>query len=209
MRKAATLLVSTAAILSVLTSHSHTQHALANLKKELVESQKALQALRSRTGQQEKLIACQSQRIAELEQELARLHAKVREYERRKQKEKRVAITEWRPFRASFYNLSERSTGKRPGHPAYGITKSGRPAEDGVTIAVDPNVIPLGSWVEIKYPDGRIELRRADDTGSRIKGHQIDIFMNLPTQDLLELGVMEVEVRIVRLPQSQAPGRGK
>lgn len=187
MRKAATLLVSTAAILSVLTSHSNTQHALANVKKELAKSQKALQV--------------QSQRIAELEKELARLHAKVREHERQTRKEKRVAITEWRPFRASFYNLSERSTGKRPGHPAYGITKSGRPAEDGVTIAVDPNIIPLGSWVEIKYPDGRIELRRADDTGSKIKGHKIDIFMDKPTEELLELGVMKVEVRVVRLPK--------
>lgn len=33
--------------------------------------------------------------------------------------------------------------GKAPDHPAYGITASGLPVEEGVTCAVDPEVIPL------------------------------------------------------------------
>ena len=36
-----------------------------------------------------------------------------------------------------------------------GITATGTVAQEGVTIAVDPDVIPLGSWVEIEGIDGQ------------------------------------------------------
>jgi len=41
------------------------------------------------------------------------------------------------------------------------------------TIAVDPEVVPLGSWVYIKD----LGWRRAEDTGGAIRGQRIDIFM--------------------------------
>jgi 3D (Asp-Asp-Asp) domain-containing protein len=44
--------------------------------------------------------------------------------------------------------------------------------KEGRTIAVDPNVIPLGWWV---YIEG-IGFRRAEDKGSAIKGKKIDIY---------------------------------
>ncbi|MCY0876680.1 MAG: 3D domain-containing protein [Firmicutes bacterium] len=64
------------------------------------------------------------------------------------------------------------STGKRPGDPGYGITASGRVAQPRHTIAVDPDLIPLGSIV---YIDG-IGYRVAEDVGGAIKGHHIDVF---------------------------------
>lgn len=80
----------------------------------------------------------------------------------------------------------------------YGYTKSGRFVTDNVTIAVDPNVIPLGTWVEITMPDGTVLTRRADDTGGAVKGKIIDIYMNVPTQKLYELGrVKGVKVRVL------------
>jgi 3D (Asp-Asp-Asp) domain-containing protein len=70
------------------------------------------------------------------------------------------------------YSAGVASTGKSKGHPEYGITRSGTRVQEGRTIAVDPRVIPLGWWV---YIEG-IGLRRAEDTGSAIKGKKIDVY---------------------------------
>lgn len=58
---------------------------------------------------------------------------------------------------------------------ADGITASGRKATPGVTVAVDPNVIPLGSDVMVDYGDGEIHYYRADDVGGSVKGNHIDL----------------------------------
>lgn len=60
----------------------------------------------------------------------------------------------------------------------------------GRTIAVDPNVIPLGAEVVI---NGHTYI--AEDTGSAIKGNRIDIVF--PThQEALEFGVQYAEVEV-------------
>lgn len=64
--------------------------------------------------------------------------------------------------------------GKTPDHPAYGITASGAPVEEGVTCAVDPEVIPLGAEVSVLYADGSVGTFRATDTG--VKGEWVDIY---------------------------------
>lgn len=54
------------------------------------------------------------------------------------------------------------------GYPCY----NGEMAEEGYTIAVDPNVIPINSfvWVDgVRY--------KAQDTGSAIIGNHIDVFV--------------------------------
>lgn len=53
-------------------------------------------------------------------------------------------------------------------------TRLGTEIRPGV-IAVDPRIIPLGSHVMIKYPDGSKEYAVAEDTGGAIKGHRIDV----------------------------------
>lgn len=83
-------------------------------------------------------------------------------------------------FIATAYDLSYKSCGKYPSHPEYGITFSGIKAVKGRTIAVDPDVIPLGSMIYVEFPgeysymDG---LYIAEDTGSKVKGNIIDIFL--------------------------------
>lgn len=64
--------------------------------------------------------------------------------------------------------------GKTPDDPAYGITASGAPVEEGVTCAVDRSVIPLGSTVYVQYADGSVGTFRATDTG--VKGEWVDIY---------------------------------
>jgi len=70
------------------------------------------------------------------------------------------------------YSAGPSSTGKSPRDPGYGITASGTKVQEGRTIAVDPDVIPLGWWV---YIEG-IGFRRAEDKGSAVKGKKIDIY---------------------------------
>lgn len=53
-----------------------------------------------------------------------------------------------------------------------GITYTGTSAQEGVTIAVDPDVIPLGAWVEING-----NQYHAEDIGGAIKGNRIDVFL--------------------------------
>lgn len=51
-------------------------------------------------------------------------------------------------------------------------TASGTRVTEGRTIAVDPDVIPMGWWV---YIEG-LGFRRAEDTGGAINGNKIDIY---------------------------------
>lgn len=80
-----------------------------------------------------------------------------------------------------------------------GITKGGTDVRDTIyhdsgyrIIATDPNIIPLGSLVEI---NGQRFI--ADDIGGAIKGHRIDILMESESQ-ALEFGIKEVDVTILR-----------
>ncbi len=80
----------------------------------------------------------------------------------------------------------------------YITTGSGKRLEDGVSIAVDPSVIPLNSWVYIES----VGWRRADDTGGAIKGKRIDVFMNVPRKDAMNFGKKSLNVVL----QSGTPG---
>lgn len=76
------------------------------------------------------------------------------------------------------------------GEWADGLTYTETVATEGRTIAVDPDVIPLGSTVEI---DGQQYI--AEDIGAAIQGNRIDIFMNSHEAALVE-GIKTAEVFI-------------
>ncbi len=71
-----------------------------------------------------------------------------------------------------------------------GITFTGTQATEGRTVAVDPDVIPLGSTVVI---DGQEYI--AEDIGGAIKGNRIDRYMD-NHQEALNAGVVQAEVWI-------------
>lgn len=112
---------------------------------------------------------------------------------------------------ATAYDLSSESCGKTREHPLYGITRSGVKASAGRTIAVDPEIIPLGSKVYITFPENYSYLDGiyiAEDTGRLIKGRRIDLFLgeDLPGernvyQDALKFGVQKVKLEILENPQ--------
>ena len=76
---------------------------------------------------------------------------------------------------------------------AQGITASGKKVEANKTIAVDTNVIKLGSKVLI---DGYGEYE-AQDTGSAIKGNIIDVYIPNHEQ-ALKLGVVYKDVYLLK-----------
>lgn len=75
-----------------------------------------------------------------------------------------------RTFQATAYCGCRKCNGKWTGYP----TASGTDYVAGRTIAVDPNVIPLGSKVTVEG----MGTFTAEDTGSAIKGNIIDIYFD-------------------------------
>ncbi|HEY3131135.1 MAG TPA: 3D domain-containing protein [Acidobacteriota bacterium] len=77
----------------------------------------------------------------------------------------------------------------------FGITKSGVVAATGI-IAADPNVLPIGSIIEIDA-GSYSGIYTVMDTGSAVKGERIDIF--IPDYDeAMQFGSRKVAVKILR-----------
>ncbi|WP_058485827.1 3D domain-containing protein [Defluviitalea phaphyphila] len=74
---------------------------------------------------------------------------------------------------ATAYTASFKDTGKTPDHPAFGITYTGTRAKVG-TVAVDPNVIPLGTKLFVEGYGYAV----AEDIGGAIKGNKIDLYFD-------------------------------
>jgi len=72
----------------------------------------------------------------------------------------------------TYYTLHPSECGKDKTHRFYGYTKSGRKVKKGITVAVDPKVIPLGSVLI----DDTGHIYIAEDTGNMVKGYMVDIF---------------------------------
>jgi 3D (Asp-Asp-Asp) domain-containing protein len=87
----------------------------------------------------------------------------------------------WHPFSATAYC-------------DYGFTASGVYVREGL-VAGDPRVLPLGSVIDIKVDDRTLGKYEVMDTGGKIKGYIIDIWM--PTCDqATKFGRREVKVRV-------------
>lgn len=107
-------------------------------------------------------------------------------------------------FIISFYDLSTQSCGKLPSHKEYGVSKSGfnlrgQTWETARAIAVDKNIIPLGSKVFINFDNEEYKflngIYTAYDTGSAIKGNKIDLFIGEnQIKKCMELGVTEANI---------------
>ena len=77
------------------------------------------------------------------------------------------------------------------------ITATGASAKAGLTVAVDPKVIPLGSRIYIEGIGERI----AEDVGSGVKGHHIDVYVKT-VPGARQFGVQRGTVTMIELPPS-------
>lgn len=96
---------------------------------------------------------------------------------------------------ATGYYAGKESTGKSPGHPAYGITKSGVKVRRAnfSTIAADPMVFPIGTILRIPgYGYGVVA-----DTGNAIKGKKIDLYFETKDKVYAEWGKRSVTVYVL------------
>lgn len=97
---------------------------------------------------------------------------------------------------ATGYTAGVESTGKRPGHPEYGITYSGVKVRRGQvsTIAADPRVLPIGTLIYIPdYGYGVVA-----DTGSAIKGKKIDLYFETIKDVYSQWGKRTVTIQVLK-----------
>lgn len=85
--------------------------------------------------------------------------------------------------KATAYCLCKKCCGKSETHPEYGVTASGLkiiPGTNMKVIAVDPNVIPLGTKVYVEGLNGAADYGYAiaADTGSAINSLKVDLYMD-------------------------------
>lgn len=113
-------------------------------------------------------------------------------------------------FTVTAYDLSEECCSKSRDHESFGITANGYSLlglsrEEAMTIAVDPEVIPLGSKVYLEF-EGEYESFSGEyiarDTGGLIKGRKLDLFMGdfglvESHQSSWDFGIREAEVYLL------------
>jgi 3D (Asp-Asp-Asp) domain-containing protein len=78
-----------------------------------------------------------------------------------------------------------------------GTTASGADTARGI-VAADPGVLPIGTRIRVSgLKRGRDGIYRVMDTGKRVHGHHIDLFM-ASCADAKRFGKQRVSVAIVR-----------
>jgi 3D (Asp-Asp-Asp) domain-containing protein len=87
----------------------------------------------------------------------------------------------WHPFEATAYCDN-------------GFTASGAWVRDGI-VAGDPRVLPLGSVIDVRIDEDVREKQEVMDTGGKIKGYIIDIWMP-SCEEAVAFGRREVKVRV-------------
>lgn len=95
----------------------------------------------------------------------------------------------YQTFSATAYCKCKKCCGRWSTSP----TASGTTPKQGRTIAVDTNLIPMGSKVEIRGMGVFI----AEDTGSAIKGRIVDIYHNNHS-DALKFGRQQIQLKILK-----------
>lgn len=97
-----------------------------------------------------------------------------------------------------IFNVSAYSINAPDMSWSTGKTATGTQVQEGRTIATDPNVIPLGSRVELMCP-GYPSVNGvyiAEDTGGAIKGNKLDLYIH-SAERAVDFGRRQCSARIL------------
>lgn len=97
-----------------------------------------------------------------------------------------------------IFNVSAYSINAPDMSWSTGKTATGTQVQEGRTIATDPNVIPLGSQVELicpRYPSVN-GVYIAEDTGGAIKGNKLDLYIH-SAERAVDFGRRQCSARIL------------
>lgn len=101
-------------------------------------------------------------------------------------------------MKATSYTSNFHCTGKNPGDPGFGITATGKKARRNPngysTVAVDPDVIPLGTKLYIEGYGYGI----AEDVGGGVNGKIIDLYFEPGTEEFRKWFTHSVNVYILK-----------
>lgn len=98
---------------------------------------------------------------------------------------------------ATGYTAGYESTGKRPGHPEFGITYSGVMVKRDLysTVAADLNIFPIGTILFIPgYGYGVVA-----DKGGAITGNKVDLYYETIDDVYNQWGKKEIDVYVVEM----------
>ena len=161
----------------------------------IYEYQKQNSVLEKIVDEEEEIIMLQTKQIDTLQQKLSDAENTIKEQEKTIQKikqeevqKKKLEETEKGTYLGNF-NLSFYSKEQFPNSK----TCTGVMPQVGVTVAVDPKVIPLGTKI---YIEG-LGVRIAQDTGGAIKGNKLDVFV-ATTAEAYQLGRQNRKVWVVK-----------
>ena len=188
-------------VISIVTCGTAGAHFL-NQEQEKEQLQH-IDTVKTEVDSRNKQIEVQKNELEALTQENYKLRSKLKNLEQQAERIMNVEVT--------AYDLSVQSCGKSLGHPEYGVTASGislagHTLESARAIAVDPNVIPLGSKVKIQFNEVSMQqyngVYTAVDTGGAIKGNRIDLFFgdfgsNHPSSKTMDFGGQEAIATLV------------
>lgn len=89
-------------------------------------------------------------------------------------------------------------------YTGHGRTASGKRVRRGM-VAADPRVLPLGSKVRVKNAGRYSGVYRVEDTGGKIRGRKIDIYM--PSRGAArQFGRQSVKVEVLSPHQQRREG---
>lgn len=144
-------------------------------------------------------LAVYKRNLADKDEELERLKDEIKALKSKQNEAESVdnkQVGEGKTFEATFYTAFCPSG--CTGVTATGVYVSNTIYHEGKRIiAVDPNVIPLGSHVRVTLKDGTSFEATAQDTGGGIKGNRIDILV-ASRDEAYRLGRQSAKVEIIK-----------
>ena len=149
------------------------------------------QIILKETAARENKLASELTQSIENFAELEEMYLELKE-ENMELKEANKEIADWKPFICTGYSDNDGEQGTN-NIVATNFNLDWENVKSLPIIAVDPEVIPLYSIVEIKDLGAFISL----DTGGAIRGNRIDILFD-SKEEALEFGIKELEVRVIR-----------